>query len=231
MSKKVLDRLQKEFGDAVLHTHSQFGDDTAVVDPRRWKEVARYLRDDSKCEMNHFIDITAVDYHGRRSPRFEVVLHLRSMQRMHRIRLKAQLPEREGGENPKIDSVTDLWMGANWFERECFDMFGIDFVGHPDLRRILMYDEFEGHPLRKDYDASRAQPLLPYREEAVDKLPPFENYESMPFGRQTHAQMGGSAGRNLLRELSEGADDGPDSDQADSDRGDRDRDDDSEDED
>jgi NADH-quinone oxidoreductase subunit C len=207
MSKKVLDRLQQEFGDAVLETHSQFGDDTAVVDPERWKEIALYLRDDAKCEMDHFIDITAVDYQGR-SPRFEVVLHLRSMGKLHRIRLKAQLADGEGDDNPKIDSLVDVWMGANWFERECFDMFGIDFMGHPDLRRILMYEEFEGHPLRKDYDASRTQPLVPYREEAVDKLPPFDKHEGMPFGRQTHAGVqsgvGGSGGRNLLREMFDG---------------------------
>jgi len=191
MSKKVLSRLNKQFGDAVVETHSQFGDDTAVVDPARWKEIALFLRDDRKLAFDHFIDITAVDWLGRREPRYEVVLHLRSMSRLHRIRLKARIDE------PSIDSLVEVWRGADWFERECFDMFGIDFVGHPDLRRILMYEQFEGHPLRKDYPAQQTQPLVPYREGANnDKLPPFGEDMGMPFGRQTHDHD--AAGRNLL---------------------------------
>jgi NADH-quinone oxidoreductase subunit C len=183
MSKRVLERLQQQFGAAILETHSQFGDDTAVVDAARWKEIARFLRDDERCGMDHFIDLTAVDYRGRREPRFEVVLHVRSMEKLHRIRLKARV-----GEPPKIDSLCEVWSGANWFERECFDMFGVEFAGHPDLRRILMYEEFVGYPLRKDYPAQKTQPLIPYREGANEKLPPFDENEGMPFGRQTHAQ-------------------------------------------
>ncbi|HEY0254777.1 MAG TPA: NADH-quinone oxidoreductase subunit C, partial [Kofleriaceae bacterium] len=74
----------------------------------------------------------------------------------------------------------------NWLERETFDMMGIRFDGHPDLRRILMYEEFEGHPLRRDYDAQKTQPLVPYREGNFEKLAPFGLPEGMPFGRQTH---------------------------------------------
>lgn len=186
MSKRVLDRLKQTFGDAILETHAQHGDETAVVDPARWKEIARFLRDDDRCAMNHFIDLTAVDFLGRREPRFEVVLHLRSLEKLHRIRLKARLDD-----PARIDTLSEVWPGANWFERECFDMFGVEFVGHPDLRRILMYPEFEGHPLRKDYDAQRTQPLVPYRPEAVGKLPPFDEHEGMPFGRQTHDRVDG----------------------------------------
>lgn len=184
MSKRVLDRLKQTFGDAILETHAQHGDETAIVEPSRWKEIARFLRDDERCAMNHFIDLTAVDYLHRREPRFEVVLHLRSLEKLHRIRLKARI-----GEPPRIDTLSDVWPGANWFERECFDMFGVEFVGHPDLRRILMYPEFVGYPLRKDYDAQRTQPLVPYRPEAVDKLPPFGEHEGLPFGRQTHDRV------------------------------------------
>ena len=196
MSKKLLERLQSQFGDAILETHSQFGDDTAIVDPARWVEVATFLRDDPRSAMDHFIDLTAVDYLNRRTPRYEVVLHLRSLEKLHRIRLKARLGA-DGDANPKIATLCEVWRGANWFEREAFDMFGVEFVGHPDLRRILMYEEFEGHPLRKDYPAQRTQPLIPYRDVPnIDKLPPFGDAEGLPFGRQTHDHS--HAERNLL---------------------------------
>lgn len=185
MSKVVLKRLEQRFGEALLSTHDQFGDETAVVSPEVWHEVALFLRDDSRCQMDHFIDLTAVDYLGRRTPRFEVVLHMRSMQKLHRIRVKTPIDMGPNGENPKVDSVVDVWKGANWFEREAWDMFGIEFKGHPDLRRLLMYEEFEGHPLRKDYDAHKAQPLVEYRE-GYEKQAPFGLPEGMPFGRQVH---------------------------------------------
>jgi NADH-quinone oxidoreductase subunit C len=196
VSKKLLERLQSQFGDAIIETHSDFGDDTAVVDPARWVEIATFLRDDPRCSMDHFIDITVVDYLGRRTPRYEVVLHLRSLDKLHRIRLKARL-DAKGDAKPKIDTLSGVWRGADWFEREAFDMFGVDFVGHPDLRRILMYEEFEGYPLRKDYPAQRTQPLIPYRDVPnIDKLPPFGEREGLPWGRQTHDHS--HAERNLL---------------------------------
>ncbi len=196
MSQKLLERLARRFGDAILETHSQFGDDTAVVAPDRWLEVATFLRDDERCAMDHFIDLTAVDYLNRRTPRYEVVLHLRSTEKLHRVRLKARI-DAEGEANPKIDSLVSVWRGANWFERECYDMFGVEFEGHPDLRRILMYEEFVGYPLRKDYPAQKAQPLIPYREGLNnEKLPPFGEHMGMPWGRQTHDHRHDE--RNLL---------------------------------
>jgi NADH-quinone oxidoreductase subunit C len=194
VSKKLLERLEGQFGDTILETHSQFGDDTAIVDPKRWVEIATFLREDARCAMDHFIDLTAVDHLNRRTPRYEVVLHVRSIEKLHRIRLKTRI-DAEGEANPRIGSLCAVWRGANWFERECFDMFGVEFEGHPDLRRILMYEEFEGHPLRKDYPAQRAQPLIPYRE-GFEKLPPFDENEGMPWGRQTHDH--GHTERNLL---------------------------------
>ncbi|MBW2458288.1 MAG: NADH-quinone oxidoreductase subunit C, partial [Deltaproteobacteria bacterium] len=181
MSQKVLDILTDEFGDAIVHTHSLCGDETAVVDRASWKRIATFLRDDPRTAMDHFIDLTAVDHLGRSAPaddplrggdssRFEVVLHVRSMDKMHRIRLKTALID-QGEDELRIDSLVDVWTGANWFERECYDMFGIHFAGHPDMRRILLYEEFVGHPLRKNYDAKQTQPLVEYREEAVDRLP------------------------------------------------------------
>ena len=185
MSKLVIDALAQRFGEAVVETHSQFGDDTAVVEPGTWLEAARFLRSDPRAAMNQFIDLTCVDYPDR-EPRFEVVMHLRSLDRGHRVRMKSRIGD-AFGEGVDIDSVTSVWPGANWFEREAFDMFGVVFRGHPDLRRILMYPEFKGWPLRKDYPANKIQPLVAFRKEAlVDKLPPFGPDEGMSFGRQTH---------------------------------------------
>ncbi len=185
MSKKLIELLQAKFGDAILETHSQFGDDTAVVDPERWREIALYLRDDPRAAMNMFVDLTGVDYLGLREQRFEVVLHLRSLQHAHRLRLKARVGDEEG-EGAAIDSLVPVWRGANWFERETYDLMGIVFRGHPDLRRILLYEEFVGHPLRKDYPHDKIQPLIPFREGIVGKLAPFGPDEGAPFGRQAH---------------------------------------------
>jgi NADH-quinone oxidoreductase subunit C len=185
MSKLVLEALQSRFPESIVETHSQFGDDTAVVEPAAWREVARFLRDDPRTAMNMFIDLTAVDYAGIALPRFEVVCHLRSLDKGHRVRIKARVGE-EDGSGAEIDSLFPVWKGANWFEREAYDLMGIVFRGHPDLRRILMYPEFVGHPLRKDYPADRIQPLVPFRKEAVDKLPPFGPDEGKPFARQEH---------------------------------------------
>jgi NADH-quinone oxidoreductase subunit C len=196
MSRKVLEVLSAEFGPSILETHSHFGDDTAVVAPVRWREIARLLRDDPRCAFDMFVDLTVVDYLGRQSPRFEVVLHLRSLEKAHRIRLKARIGDDLGA--LRIDSLVPVWAGADWFEREAYDMFGVEFVGHPDLRRILLYPEFEGYPLRKDYPAHRTQPLIPYREDAPGKLPPFGADEGMPFGRQSHAFHPAAAGGGAI---------------------------------
>ncbi len=193
MSRKVLDLLQAKLGDAVLETHSQFGDDTAVIAPDRWREAALFLRDDPRIAMNMFVDLCGVDFLPiGASPRFEVVCHLRSLQYAHRVRIKTRVGE-EDGSGAEVDSLVPVWKGADWFERETFDMMGITFRGHPDMRRILMYPEFVGHPLRKDYPADRIQPLVTFREGTVGKLPPFGPDEGMSFGRQTHLAMMGGA--------------------------------------
>lgn len=187
MSLRVLETLKEKFGDAIVETHSDFGDDTAVVRPEKWKEVCRFLRDDPSMAFDMLVDLCGVDYPDR-TPRFEVVIHLYSVGKRQRVRLKSRVGDAEG-EGAEIDTVADIWMGSNWFERETYDLMGISFKGHPDLRRILMYPEFEGHPLRKDYPANKTQPLVPYRteEEAglpLDKQAPFGIDEGMPFGRK-----------------------------------------------
>jgi len=151
----ALRRLMEGCPDAVQATHAQHGDATATVAADRIVEVMTFLRDDPVCEFEMLTDLTVVDYLGE-TPRFEVVYHLCSLGRRHRLRVKARVPEAE----PEIASVVSLYPSANWMEREAFDLYGIRFEGHPDLRRILLYDQFEGHPLRKDYPKERRQPLI-----------------------------------------------------------------------
>jgi len=196
VSKLVLETLQAKLGDKVVETHSHVGDDTAVVVPAAWHEAALLLRDTPALDFDLFVDLCAVDYPSRGdSGRFELVLHVYSTTRRHRVRLKTRVGDAEG-EHAEVDSLVDVWAGTNWFERETFDMMGIVFREHPDLRRILMYPEFRGHPLRKDYPAQLTQPLVPYRteEEAgmiLDKVTPFGADEGMAFGRRWFDKGGG----------------------------------------
>lgn len=151
--------------DVVIHTHSQLGDDTIVVRPEEIVTVMRFLRDDPDLKFDMMMDLTVVDYLNDKDlipylrplkARFEVVYHLYSLEKNHRIRVKAPVTE----DDCKINSVTNIWPGANWFEREAWDLYGVSFMGHPDLRRILLYEGFEGHPLRKDYSRTKRQPLI-----------------------------------------------------------------------
>ena len=159
MSIEALNRAKELLGSAVLSHHSYRGDDTLVVDAAKIFDVMKTLRDDPELAMTMLVDLTAVDYLGR-EPRFEVVYHLRSFKSGARLRVKAPVAEPEDGSNPSIDTITALWASADWNEREAWDLYGIKFRGHHDLRRILMYEEFVGHPLRKDYPKEKRQPLV-----------------------------------------------------------------------
>jgi NADH-quinone oxidoreductase subunit C len=117
---------------------------TVEIAPAKVVSVCGFLKYDQK--FIRLSSVTAVDRYPS-EPRFEVVYHLHSIERNERLRLKCRLP----GDAPTIESVTSVWRGANWYEREVFDLFGIQFTGHPDLRRIMMPDDWEGYPLRKDY--------------------------------------------------------------------------------
>jgi NADH-quinone oxidoreductase subunit C len=155
----ALRKLIEKFGGAVVATHAERGDATAVVDSSRNVEVLRFLRDDAALAFDMLVDLTAVDYAGhpdRDGLRFELVYHLLSSRHLYRVRVKAGVPEMPC----QIDSIVDVWPAANWMEREVFDLYGVRFRNHPDLRRILLYEEFEGHPLRKDYPKERRQPLV-----------------------------------------------------------------------
>ena len=119
---------------------------TICLDRAAVREACALLRDDPECAFNFLSDITCVDWHPS-EPRFEVIYHLLSMSKKERVRLKVRLED----SSPAVDSITSVWPAANFFEREVFDLFGIRFLGHPYLRRLLMPEDWEGHPLRKDY--------------------------------------------------------------------------------
>ena len=119
---------------------------TIVVERSVIREACALLRDDPNCPFNYIADVTCVDWYPA-DPRFEVIYHLLSIPNKERVRLKVRL----AGDSPALESVTSVWPGANYFEREVFDLFGIRFSGHPYLRRIQMPENWEGHPLRKDY--------------------------------------------------------------------------------
>ena len=160
MSQAALDALKAKFGDAVRSTLSAHGDESALIDPTRNREILGWLKSEG---FDMLVDLSVLDTLGldaREHGRFEVVYSLRNMTSGRRLRIKAAIDLGVSDENPRIDSVLPLWKGANWFEREAFDMYGVEFVGHGDLRRILMYEEFIGHPMRKDYPKDRRQPLV-----------------------------------------------------------------------
>ena len=162
MAQIVLDRLAAQFtGGEILESGTSHGDEWARVRRDAWIAVATFLRDDPATKMEMFIDLTGVDRLGMRGgnpegPRFDVVVHLYSVSHKHRIRLYGGVTE----EDPTLDTLVGVWEGANWYEREAYDLYGVRFKGHPDLRRILMYPEFVGHPLRKDYPKEKRQPLV-----------------------------------------------------------------------
>jgi NADH-quinone oxidoreductase subunit C len=156
----ILARLRERLGARVRQVLDFRGDHTAVVDREALADALAFCRDDGELRFDLLVDVTAVDYlrfPGREDgPRFEVVYHLYSIDHNHRLRLKVQVEE----DDARVATATGLWPIANWLEREVWDMFGIRFEGHPDLRRLLLYDEFVGHPLRKDYPINRRQPLI-----------------------------------------------------------------------
>ena len=154
-ASQPLELLKEKFPDGILETSSPQGDATALIGPEYLVRVMEFLKNDPRLQFSMLVDVTAVDRLGM-SPRFDVVYHLLSLTLRQRLRIKLQV---DGGE-PVVDSLTGLWGDANWLEREVWDMFGIRFAGHPNLRRILLYEEFEGHPLRKDYPIRRRQPLI-----------------------------------------------------------------------
>jgi NADH-quinone oxidoreductase subunit C len=148
MTEKLVVAAQRALGAMAMQTRVAFGEVTVSVARERILDALRTLRDDADCQFEVLVDICGVDYPGRER-RFDVVYHLLSLRKNQRIRLKV-----ETDEETALPSATPVFPNANWYEREAFDMFGILFTGHPDLRRILTDYGFDGHPLRKDFPLS-----------------------------------------------------------------------------
>ena len=144
------------------------GELTLVVDAARLADACLLFRDTEGLEYNFLSDVTGVDYYPE-EPRFAVCYHLYSMTYNRRLRVKGYVP----GDNPHLPSLTPHWAAANYQEREAFDMFGIIFDGHPDLRRILMPSDWEGHPQRKDYPLGYEQVQFSFNFDDINRLKPF----------------------------------------------------------
>ena len=156
MGSDQIDRINSKYKGVILDSHDFRGDQTITVQKNVLIELFKFLRDDPELDFKFLMDLTAVDYLNRKDNRFEVVYHFYSLQHNDRLRVKVPVSE----DDCTIDSVSSLWKTANWYEREVWDLYGIKFNGHPDMRRILLYEEFKGHPLRKDYPINKRQPLI-----------------------------------------------------------------------
>jgi NADH-quinone oxidoreductase subunit C len=144
-SGTVFEKLTAKFGDRVLSTGLLHGEPLATVEKNAVHDILTFLKEDGDLSYDMLIELFAIDYMGE-NPRFEMVYMLRSTEHNGRVWIKTRIDE-DG-----IDTASDIWNSANWLEREAFDMFGISFKKHPDLRRIYTDDDFEGYPLRKDFD-------------------------------------------------------------------------------
>ncbi len=139
-------KLQNNFPNEIINIEKIREEVSVTLKGEALLPICTFLREDPEYAFHFLVDVTAVDYEDKR-PRFVVVYHLLSQERKERMRLRVPLE----GENPEIETVTTVWPTANWHERETYDLFGINFLHHPDLRRILLPDSWDCHPLRKDY--------------------------------------------------------------------------------
>jgi NADH-quinone oxidoreductase subunit C len=183
----ALTALTSRFGSAILRAGVSCGDTIVWVERDRAHEILAWLRDDPEQQFNYLTDVTAVDYRDPERP-LEVVYQLRSLSRGVDLRVKIPLDK---SQPLRVDSVWDLWKGADWIEREVYDMFGVVFTGHPDLRRILMWETYaEGYPLRKDFPlrghftrAEQTRQALASNPEAhysIEELSLAEAYDELP---------------------------------------------------
>jgi NADH-quinone oxidoreductase subunit C len=156
VSEAVLEQVREHLAGMAQEATVAHGTLALLIEPVQLLEAVRALKDVLGFDM--FLDVTAVDW-PEREPRFDVAWHFYSTRQHVRVRLKARVSERD----PTVDSLTGLYGSAGYMERECHDMYGIVFRGNDDLRPILLYEGFVGHPLRKDYPKQKEQPLVPYR--------------------------------------------------------------------
>ena len=171
----VVEKLRERFGTAILGEEVSCDQISVYVDREVLPEIMRFLHDE--LDFKHLADLCGVDYLGwkgkrQKKERFEVVYNLYSISRKELLRIKVSVPE----EDPRVPSVTSIWQVANWFERECYDMFGIRFEGHPDLRRLLMPENWPGHPLRKDHPLELEEEWPEY-EKLREKARELSRYE------------------------------------------------------
>jgi NADH-quinone oxidoreductase subunit C len=159
----ILEGLGRACPQGVLEAGRTGDEPWAVLRPEALPAAAAWLRDGPPA-MRILLDLTCVDWPSE-PERFEMVYHFLSLDSGIRLRLKVRLPAGD----PAVASLSGLWKNADWLEREVFDLFGIRFAGHPDLRRLLLYDGFEGHPLRKDYPLRKRQPRLPERSGGAEE--------------------------------------------------------------
>ena len=189
---ELIEAVEERFPEGVASSHAYRGDATVVLRADALVDVARFLREEPALAMEMLTDLTAVDWSSfgkgpaeafltssgvalgpslvipdeqpwggpPEGARFSLVVHLYSVTHRHRLRLSVPIEQ----EPPAVDTLCEVWPAANWLEREVWDMYGITFRGHPDLRKILMYDGFEGHPLRKDYPVDKRQPRAQKRD-------------------------------------------------------------------
>lgn len=168
-AQAIAERLQQKFGDKVQQAALEGGNPAVVVAAEAIAELAAFCKGDPELAFENLMCLAAVDYPKETPPRFELVYVLYSYARRHRFCLKVHLPR----ESPAAPTVEGVWGVANWHEREAFDLFGIRFEGHSDLRRILLPDDWEGHPLRKDwqdpefYNGMRVKPTKQMAERAM----------------------------------------------------------------
>ncbi len=179
LAAKTVEAVRSKFGEAVLEVVEHRGETTIILPPEKVPAVAKYLRDHPALRYNFMADLTAVDW-PEREPRFDVVYHLLSMDTRAVIRLKTRVGG-PGEEHPDVPTVSAIWPTANWYEREVYDLFGITFTGHPDLRRILMPEDWTSHPLRKDYPLTGIELPEPHWGGQV----PFNQSLPEGIGRQT----------------------------------------------
>jgi NADH-quinone oxidoreductase subunit C len=164
MNDVILKKLKERFADSILEVREFREELTLIVRKEGIVQICQFLKDDPELGFNFLSDICGVDW-PERKPRFDVVYNLYSISKNHRVRLKVRV---EDGE--KVPSVTSVWRTANWHEREVFDMFGIGFEGHPDLRRILMSEDWEGHPLRKDFPLTKEEVMFNHNKDRPPRI-------------------------------------------------------------
>jgi NADH-quinone oxidoreductase subunit C len=195
------DALRTQFGAVVQRVDVVWGETTVIVETSRVQDIVRWLHDDPTQRYDFCADVTAVEYRDLERP-IEVVWHLRSLPFRRFLRLKALIPK---GQPLEVPSVWDIHKGVDWMERECYDMFGIRFVGHPDLRRILMWEGYkEGYPLRKDFPLrgrfSRSEQLRqalaqnPEARYTMEELSIAEAFEDLPLDMRQRLGTGERVG-------------------------------------